>query len=461
MPQPLDKLLAAIEKKKIPPVILVGGNNDYLVEDAFQTIRDRILSVAPGVKPENFPETADLSLVLDSFRTYSLFGGLRLLILPEVNAFVTKKEVQSLYEKAVSDWSGAKTDRKRASAIAKLLHLLGLLGCDVETPETSIADYLGLKKIDAALGDMLNFARSSGKKASRGEGDAALLLEAISQGGSPGATLLMRTGEIPKDSASINVFDRVGAVVVCDLTREEVPNAITTAIREIAEESGVTFDAAAVTALRNRLGIDRILADKFSRDVPDIRLAITEAQRLATYAGAGGRVTAKLVEEQIGAVGGGARYEFGSLFSERKPMEAVAKLRDLVAQARREDAKTPSDVVYGRFLFALADELRQMLGIISFARLRKIDLSRSMNYNSFKDRMADTLSDFLKENRLVRQKPHPFALFKKLEAARTFRESELVDALSEVAELEFRRKSGGISPEIGLESLVLTAAPRR
>ncbi|HUF17501.1 MAG TPA: hypothetical protein VMS12_05590 [Thermoanaerobaculia bacterium] len=64
-------------------------------------------------------------MVLDSFRTRSLFGGQRVLVVPELHAFVSRKEIQGLLDKALSDWKTAKTDRKRISAMAKLLHMLG------------------------------------------------------------------------------------------------------------------------------------------------------------------------------------------------------------------------------------------------------------------------------------------------------------------------------------------------
>src|SRR5207245_11036765 len=123
-----------------------------------------------------------------------------------------------------------------------------------------------------------------------------------------------------------------------------------------------------------------------------------EVERLATLAGEGGRVTADIVEREVSLVEGGARYELASLFSEGKMIEAVAKLRDLVAQARREDARASADILYGRYLFPIADEMRQTIGIISFARANKIDLRKPIPYNRFKDTMADRLGDYLKTN---------------------------------------------------------------
>ena len=182
---------------------------------------------------------------------------------------------------------------------------------------------------------------------------------------------------------------------------------------------------------------------------------MSEAERLITLAGVGGRVTAEMIEREVSSVEGGARYELASLFTEGKIVEAIAKLRDLVAQARREDAKAPIDIHYGKFLFPLADELRQLIGVLSFARSNRIDLRAPMPYNRFKDTVADRLGDYLRANGVVRQKPHPFPLHKKWEAARGHSEAGLFDALAAIADLEIKRKSGGIPVDVGMETFLL------
>lgn len=455
MPRPLPTVLAEISRGAAPRVLLIGGNSEFLSEQAFHQIRDAITAKDPAISLETWEPGSELASILDSWRTGSLFGGARLLVVPEMNAFVSAKEIASLYDKAVADWRSAKTDRKRSTAAAKLLHVLGLAGADLEMTDRVVSDLLGVP-LDATLTDLLAFCRGSGKKAGRGESDAALLMEAIARGGAPGTMLLMRTGEVPRDSTTTELIDRYGAVVVADLTREGFDSALASAIASIAEEAGVRFEGPAISRLRQRLGIDRMLADKFSRDVPDLRLAVSEAERLATLAGSGGRVTAEVVEREVAAVEGGARYELGSLFTEGKIIEAVAKLRELVAQARREDPRGSAEIHYGRFLFPIADELRQMIGIHSWARVHNADLRAPMQYNRFKDTVADRLGDYLKAHGIVRQRPHPFPLHKKWEAARAMREADLFRALGEIADLDVKRKSGGIPADIALETFLLS-----
>lgn len=455
MPKPLSKVLDQIVSKNPPAVVLVGGSSDFLAERSFHEIRDAIVNAMPQVSVESFEPGAELAVVVDSYRTMSLFGGSRLIVVPEVNAFVSAKEIASLYDKAISEWRSAKTDRKRATASAKLLHVLGLVGADLEMTDRAIAGAVGVP-LEDTLADMLQFCRATGKKAGRGEDDAALLIDAIARGGAPGTYLLLRTGEIPRDSATVDLIDKHGAVVVADVTRESFGSALDDAIGSIAADAHVKFDPQAVARLRQRLGIERVLGDKFSKDVPDLRVAASEAERLATLAGMGGRVTAELVEREVEAVEGGARYELASLFTEGKILEAVTKLRDLVAQARRDDRGASAEILYGRFLFPLADEIRQMIAVRSYARMKNIDLRASMNYNRFKDTVAESLGDYMKSIGVVRQRPHPFPLHKKWEAVRKHSEADLFAALAALADLDVKRKSGGIPVDVGLEMFLLS-----
>ncbi len=167
-----------------------------------------------------------------------------------------------------------------------------------------------------------------------------------------------------------------------------------------------------------------------------------------------------MIEREVASVEGGARYEFGSLFTEGKMVEAIIKLRDLVAQARREDPKSPLEIQYGKFLFPLADEVRQMIGIVSYARANNLDLRRPTQYNRFKDTIADQLGDYLKANGLVRQRPHPFPLHKKWEAAKRHGEVDLFRALAQLADFEVKRKSGGMPVDVALETFLLARVRR-
>src|SRR5205809_7829395 len=163
MPKALNTILAQIATGQPPSAILVGGSSDYLSEQAFRDIRDAIVAANPGIAIESFEAGSELATILDAYRTGSLFGPARLLIVPEVNAFVSAKELSSLLDKAVADWKSAKTDKKRSSSAAKLLHVLGLAGCDLEMTDGAIAGALGVPA-EGPVADILAYCRATGKK---------------------------------------------------------------------------------------------------------------------------------------------------------------------------------------------------------------------------------------------------------------------------------------------------------
>src|SRR6476620_1306689 len=104
MPKPLQRVLDAIGAHKPPAVVLVGGSSEFLSARAFREIREAMILAFPSIAVDAFEPGTELSSIVDSYRTMSLFGGQRLLVVPEVNAFVSAKEIASLFEKALTDW---------------------------------------------------------------------------------------------------------------------------------------------------------------------------------------------------------------------------------------------------------------------------------------------------------------------------------------------------------------------
>src|SRR5687767_10863004 len=101
MPKSLSAVLSQIAANKPPRVLLVGGSSEFLSEQAFHEIRDAIVAKNLSINVESYEPGTELASILDSYRTMSLFGSARLMIIPEVNAFVSAKEIASLFDKSV------------------------------------------------------------------------------------------------------------------------------------------------------------------------------------------------------------------------------------------------------------------------------------------------------------------------------------------------------------------------
>ncbi|MDX1584791.1 MAG: hypothetical protein R3338_14425, partial [Thermoanaerobaculia bacterium] len=304
--------------------------------------------------------------------------------------------------------------------------------------------------------EILEAARLEGLSESRGEDDAGILADMIQDGGAPGAVLLVKTGELPEEAPVLDKLERDGGLLRCDLTRESFPEAFGQAVAEVSEDYEVHFEQGSIRLLEEKLGIRRVLEDKYSSEIPDLSLAVSEAIRLAAHAGKGGVVTREAVEFEIRSRAGGRRYEFASLFSEGKTLEALEKLRDLVAQGKREDPRLTSDLLYGRYLFSLAEEIRTLIAVHSFCRSSGLRPGRRMGFNQFKGELAGRMGTFFQERRITRKKLHPFVLYKKYEAAGRYSEKMLLRSLQRISEIEIERKSGGVPPSVSMEALLLS-----
>lgn len=455
-------LEASLEKirRKLPPLILVGGNNDFLVTKAWALLTAAIEQSHPSVQIEPWPEGADLARVAESYRTSSLFSAQRVLLVPEVNAFVTARELDQLVDKATKGWDTARTDRKRKTSSARLMHALGLAGLTLQQSNAEIIDGLGSGTSRKTIGEMLDFARQSGGSASRGEADAAILGAMITEGGAPGAHLAIRTGEIPASSATVDAIEKGGVVIRCDLSRQTFDLALQSAIDEVTAEWEVIFEPQALSAIRDLLRVDGVLQDKYSSEIPDLALVASEIRRLAAFAGVGARVTSSIVTSELQRREGGARFEMTSLVSEGKPLEAIEKLRDLVIQAKREKTSTPEEFAFGSFVPILAEEIRVLVAIASWCRLKGV--RSAGGYTRFRDTMADALLDDLESRGLLRKRMHPFPLYKKFETVSSGRYGErtLLECLRRLSEIEMERKSGGVPVQIGIETALITLGAR-
>ena len=455
----LEQALARV-RENLPSVILIGGNNDFLVGRAWTSLAETVEQSHPDVQMEHWTEGADLARVAESFRTSTLFSSKRLLLVPEVNAFVTARELDTLVEKAVKGWESARTERKRKTSAAQLMHAIGLIGVRLDLPNAEILEALAATTHKKTIAEILEFSRESGGSASRGEGDAAIIGAMVENGGATGTHIALRTGEIPNSSATIDAIDRAGIIIRCDLSRETFNVAFESALDDVASEWEVRFEPAAISTLRELLGIDRILGDKWSKELPDLGLAVSEIRRLAAFAGVGGTVTRSIVAKQIDRREGGARFEVTSLVADGKPIEAVEKLRELVVQAKRDRPATPDEIAFGSFVPMLAEELRVLVAIAAWCRIRGV--RSSGGYNRFKASLADQLLDDLEARGLMKRRLHPFPLFKKFETVSSGRYGEraLVECLRRLSEIEMERKSGGVPVQIGLETALVALDAR-
>lgn len=85
-----SKLLKPSDKTEVPPVVAVAGDQRFLKVACLRELGRRVLGEDDEFGPSRFPgESVDLKVVLDELATVSMWGGRRLAVVEDADAFVT------------------------------------------------------------------------------------------------------------------------------------------------------------------------------------------------------------------------------------------------------------------------------------------------------------------------------------------------------------------------------------
>jgi len=153
----------------------------------------------------------------------------------------------------------------------------------------------------------------------------------------------------------------------------------------------------------------------------DSRTLVNELDKLASYAGRGGRITAEGVELLVEDAQEQSLFTFIDELSARRRGAALESLRRLL-----EDGQAATYI-----LFMVARQVRILLGVKELAaqRLRPDDIAARLGQR-------------------------PFVVRKALEQARGFSDAELAQLHDRVLDLDHASKTGRVEAETGLELLV-------
>jgi DNA polymerase-3 subunit delta len=151
------------------------------------------------------------------------------------------------------------------------------------------------------------------------------------------------------------------------------------------------------------------------------RALVNELEKLASYAGRGGRITAEHVDLLVQDRQEQNLFAFIDDLSARRRGAALQSLRRLI-----EDGQAATYI-----LFMIARQLRILLGVASLAaqRVRPDDIAAQLGQK-------------------------PFVVRKALDQARAFGDAELARLHDRVLELDHATKTGRMEAETGLEVLV-------
>ena len=471
MPKPsLAQLVKAAAAGDAQQIYLISGDLTVAEPAAEQ------LAVAVAERGDSKVETLrrpnDFGSVLQNLRTYSLFGGGKIVLVVDSAIFADRSTAAELIDQAEEALPvTGELDGKGREGASRLMQALRVFGLDASLdaaevigslPKWAIEGGAAFRKKRSGRGrtakqaaavregliTLLTAAHSAGLEG-YAEGDLAGLGEIVASGLPEGHTLIMVEHAVAKDHPVVEAVARNGAfldVGKVSSGRDGAWQGLSTLTDQLAEDTSVPIDSAAASELAKRT----------LRQTGGWRSTDVDAESTARFAGEyrklasqakGGKITRQLVAESV----------------EDRGEEDVWKILDAVASGRGSEALTryrryltsAADAMGARLSFfgLLANFCRQLTAVAGLARLRQIP-SGVANYNQFKSRWAPRLQGDLEEGKNPLAGLHPFRLHRAYLAASRMDREALARLPWLVLETEMRLKGESSEPDVAVAQLL-------
>lgn len=440
--QELPALLKSIAKGETFRIYLLFGER-YLCHQATGELLDQLL-------PDEKQRAGSLLLVdgdreepgrtLNQLRTYSLFGGRRVVRVMDSRLFHSKVVAGTLWEKAVKHHRN--NDLEAAGRyLRQILDIGGLATGDLEVLQP--ADWksrLGFERPQEDLtwvGEVLE--KSGGaviSKAGSAQDITDLYMKAFDEGLPGGNILVLVTDAADKRKKFYKYIAEHGAVIDLSVdtgSSKAAADSQTAVLTEIVHRTLAAF---------NKKIEPRTLAVFLERVGFHPVAAALESEKLALYSEDREKVTIDDLNEVIGRTREEAVFELSEAFSNRDLPATLLICGRLLENGLHQLA----------IIGALRNHIRKMLTISSMRDQENPSYSPGQSFPAFKggylERLKKSTPNWPKD-----LPSHPYAIYMMFLKVENFRTGELVRALSELLAAEYRLKGSGLPEKIILEDL--------
>ncbi len=447
----IDKVTEAIRKGSRAPVYLLYGD-ELLVRDGAKAVVDALVPAERQcLSVEVIAEDTAASSVPLRLRTISLLGGIKVVVVHDTKAFVSKQNATAVFAKSREAWKSG----NHARAMMLLLHATGAARQDRlfleqaargELPDSVWDQLLNLPRDDESERWLLETARRAMAEGAEipeaADAGTAQIYEDVLRAGIPPEAVLILTAEVVDQRRTL--FKRIleaGIVVDCAVRTGKAgetqmrPELARAAIREKVAEGKKTIDEDAVAGIVDRTGFS-------------MRALASEIEKILLYVGNRQRITPEDVVAVLSNTREAGVFDLTNAVDEREAGRALRALRGLLAQREAGAA----------ILSLLASEVRN-LTVARCALDRRLEgrLDPRMPFAIFQARIWPLLiSDDEDDGSSAKLKGmHPFRAFNLLKAAGRYRLEELLGALSAIHEADIALKTSGQPESLILENLML------
>ena len=444
--------VAEIKQGRRFPVYLLHGDEFVAKAGARAIVEALVPPDHRSLSVEVISEDRDSASVPSRLSTVPLFGGIKVVMVHDSRAFVSKESLEKLVDRSTDAWR----EGKRESAARWLLLAVAAAGEDEGFLDRAARGEMSVPELTRVLGkevdaereqwfrEVAGYAVADGMviPEATGAGLTRVYEETIARGIPPDASLILTAEVVDERRLLFKKISAVGFVINCGVRSRRGwdtqmdPDAARAKVRQMVEAAGKRVAAEAVAAIVERTGFS-------------MRGLESEMDKLLLYVGSRPAISQADVLEVLSSSREANIFDLTNAVSERDAGRALRSLRSLMAQ--REPMQQILSVLAGevRGLIVARGALEQKLGGT---------LDASVPFPAFQARILPLLAkeaegDDGSAAKLMAMKP--FRAFNLLKAATRFSLPELMRDLEAIHEADLLLKTSGHPEDLIMERLLL------
>lgn len=439
----LKNVLGDIKKGEIAPCYLLYGEEEYLIQDAFDKIIDLLLPSADRALNLYFVDgqQENIDNICFSLLSAPLIPGKKIVAVKDTSLFQSKKTLPDLV-KRIRDNLESNPPR----AADDFLQLLKLAGWKIEDLSEDgwkrITDEDWRKNVPGDNGEdrgkwipkIVDVCIELGMKSAAPGGDAESLCRVIAKGFPGGNFLILTAREIDKRKLLFKQIAEVGKILHFPSVKGEKrqKHLLLETAQEMLSFRGKKLSPNAWQAIGGKTGFD-------------LRNSMAALEKLIVHTGDKTTIDASDVEEAVGKTKEDTVFALTAAIVEKNLTQSLTILQYLLNQG----------VHYLVIVKMITREVRFLLYAKLLVMSGKLEsYNSSMDYGRFQEQVYPTikvLSSKEKNEAGILSGQHPYVVYNLLKNSEKFSFETILDYMKQLAKIDLSLRFSGRDPKIQLE----------
>ena len=460
------------------PVYLIFGE-ELLVQGAFDKLLDALIPASQrSINYDPLDGTqANIHDVIEKLNTFSLLPGTKVIALRDSRIFYARQDKGRLLEKARQ----ALADDELKKAAGHLLSLMGLLNLTFEDldranrPKSLGKDFEHTED-DLWLDDTIAYCRTNNFTVPEARDDSRVLQLAIEKGFPVDNHLILTTDMVDKRRGLYKTLSSEGMVIDCS-----VPKGARRTDR-IAQEAVLAERKDAILAAGHKIMSPAAYYALYEKTGFDLRTFSSNLEKLVSYVGNRGEITAEDVEAVLPRTKVDPIYELTNALTERSlektlfflesilssdihPLQAFAAMINQVRKlllvkdfvegphGREWQPACPYDYFQRQVIPAAVEYDRKLLDQLdSWKTMLDGNPDSQKSESGSKKKKSKITSDLL----IAKNPKNAYPIYQLFKKSERFTKNELLEAIDLLNETEKKLKSGSQNEKLVLEQLIFS-----